>query len=62
VPEPEWLNRTINIDTVVFLAESSRHAYPEKNWSPFLQKYLRESREPFLPAETMLRVVGATTA
>jgi len=53
VPEPEWLNRTINIDTgCVFGGRLTALRYPEKELVsvPAKQTYA-ESRKPFLPAE-----------
>lgn len=51
VPEPEWLNRTLNIDTgCVFGGKLTALRYPEKEFVsvPAKQKYA-ESRKPFLP-------------
>lgn len=55
VPEPEWLNHTINIDTgCVFGGKLTALRYPEKELVsvPALQTYA-ESRKPFLPAENL---------
>jgi protein phosphatase len=51
VPEPEWLNRTINIDTgCVFGGKLTALRYPEKELAsvPARQTYA-EPRKPFLP-------------
>ncbi|MBI5818182.1 MAG: polynucleotide kinase-phosphatase [Verrucomicrobia bacterium] len=53
VPEPEWLNRTINIDTgCVFGGKLTALRYPEKELVsvPARQTYA-EPRKPFLPLE-----------
>jgi protein phosphatase len=53
VPEPEWLNRTINIDTgCVFGGRLTALRYPEKELVsvPALHTYAEPAR-PFLPAE-----------
>ncbi|MFA5190609.1 MAG: polynucleotide kinase-phosphatase [Verrucomicrobiia bacterium] len=53
VPEPEWLNRTINIDTgCVFGGKLTALRYPEKELVsvPARQTYA-EPRKPFLPPE-----------
>src|ERR1051326_5584991 len=53
VPEPEWLNRTINIDTgCVFGGRLTALRYPEKELVsiPAKQSYA-EPRKPFLPPE-----------
>ena len=53
VPEPEWLNRTINIDTgCVFGGKLTALRYPEKELVsvPAIQTY-DESPKPFLPPE-----------
>ncbi len=54
VPEPEWLNRTINIDTgCVFGGALTALRYPEKELVsvPALQMYAPPSK-PFLPDQT----------
>ncbi len=54
VAEPEWLNRTINIDTgCVFGGKLTALRYPERELVsvPSLQTYY-EPAKPFLPAET----------
>ena len=54
VPEPEWLNRTINIDTgCVFGGKLTALRYPEKELVsvPALQTYAKPVR-PFLPVES----------
>ncbi len=51
VPEPEWLNRTINIDTgCVFGGKLTALRYPEKELVsvPALHTYCEPAR-PFLP-------------
>ncbi|CAB1055890.1 Putative phosphatase [Olavius sp. associated proteobacterium Delta 1] len=51
VPEPEWLNRTVNIDTgCVFGGELTALRYPEKEFVsvPALKMYAEPSK-PFLP-------------
>jgi len=53
VPEPEWLNRTINIDTgCVFGGKADRATLSEKELVsvPARQTYA-EPRKPFLPPE-----------
>lgn len=53
VPEPEWLNRTINIDTgCVFGGKLTALRYPEKEFVsvPASHTYC-ESARPFLPTE-----------
>src|SRR3984885_5441955 len=60
VPEPEWLNRTINIDTgCVFGGKFSALRYPEKELAsvPAKQTYA-ESRKPFLPAEVQAPILS----
>jgi len=51
VPEPEWLNRTINIDTgCVFGGKLTALRYPEKELvSVFAKQTYAEPRKPFLP-------------
>jgi protein phosphatase len=61
VPEPEWLNRTINIDTgCVFGGKLTALRYPEKELVsvPAKQTYA-EPRKPFLPAENQAPVLTA---
>lgn len=61
VPEPEWLNRTINIDTgCVFGGRLTALRYPEKELVsvPAKQAYA-ESRKPFLPSENRVPVLSA---
>jgi len=53
VPEPDWLNRTVNIDTgCVFGGKLTALRYPEKEFVsvPAVQTYCEPAR-PFLPAE-----------
>jgi protein phosphatase len=55
VPEPEWLNRTINIDTgCVFGGRLTALRYPEKELVslPAFQTYAQPVR-PFLPVESV---------
>jgi protein phosphatase len=61
VPEPEWLNRTINIDTgCVFGGKLTALRYPEKELVsvPAKQTYA-ESRKPFLPTEIQAPALSA---
>jgi protein phosphatase len=61
VPEPEWLNRTINIDTgCVFGGKLTALRYPEKELVsvPAKQTYA-ESRKPFLPPENQAPTLSA---
>jgi protein phosphatase len=61
VPEPEWLNRTINIDTgCVFGGKLTALRYPEKELVsvPAKQTYA-EPRKPFLPAEDQAPALSA---
>ena len=65
VPEPEWLNRTINIDTgCVFGGKLTALRYPEKELVSVPAKHTyAESRKPFLPAgNPSSRFVRATAA
>ncbi|MCW5552624.1 MAG: polynucleotide kinase-phosphatase [Verrucomicrobiae bacterium] len=61
VPEPEWLNRTINIDTgCVFGGRLTALRYPEKELVsvPAKQTYA-EPRKPFLPPEAQAPSLSA---
>lgn len=61
VPEPEWLNRTINIDTgCVFGGKLTALRYPEKElvFVAAKQTYA-EPRKPFLPPEDQARTLSA---
>ena len=61
VPEPEWLNRTINIDTgCVFGGKLTALRYPEKELVsvPARQTYA-ESRKPFLLPEEQAPTLSA---
>ena len=61
VPEPEWLNRTVNIDTgCVFGGKLTALRYPEKEFVsvPAKQTYA-ESRKPFLPPEDQAPALSA---
>jgi protein phosphatase len=54
VPEPEWLNRTVNIDTgCVFGGKLTALLYPEKEFVsvPAARTYCEPAR-PFLPADS----------
>src|SRR5665213_4024688 len=61
VPKPEWLNRTINIDTgCVFGGKLTALRYPEKELiSVPAKNTYAESRKPFLPAETQAPILSA---
>ncbi len=61
VPEPEWLNRTINIDTgCVFGGKLTALRYPEKELiSVPAKNTYAESRKPFLPVENLAPVLSA---
>lgn len=61
VPEPEWLNRTINIDTgCVFGGKLTALRYPEKELVsvPAKQTYAKP-RKPFLPPEEQAPTLSA---
>jgi polynucleotide kinase-phosphatase len=61
VPEPEWLNRTINIDTgCVFGGRLTALRYPERELAsvPAEQTYY-ESAKPFLPEEARAPLLTA---
>lgn len=61
VPEPEWLNRTINIDTgCVFGGKLTALRYPEKELVsvPARQTYA-EPKKPFLPVEAQAPALTA---
>jgi len=61
VPEPDWLNRTINIDTgCVFGGKLTALRYPEKELVsvPARQTYAKP-RKPFLPVEIQTPVLTA---
>ena len=61
VPEPEWLNRTINIDTgCVFGGKLTALRYPEKELvSVNARRTYAESRRPFLPEEEQAPALSA---
>ena len=61
VPKPEWLNRTINIDTgCVFGGKLTALRYPEKELvSVPAKKTYAEPRKPFLSAEEQAPVLSA---
>jgi protein phosphatase len=61
VPEPDWLNRTVNIDTgCVFGCKLTALRYPEREFVsvPAKQTYCEPSR-PFLPVENQAPVLSA---
>jgi protein phosphatase len=61
VPEPEWLNRTVNIDTgCVFGGKLTALRYPEKEFVsvPAARTYCEPVR-PFLPVETRAPALSA---
>lgn len=62
VPEPEWLNRTINIDTgCVFGGSLTALRYPEKEFVSVPAKHVyAESKKPFAPAEERASETGLT--
>ena len=64
VPEPEWLNRTINIDTgCVFGGRLTALRYPEKELvSVAGARALREPAKPFLAEEEAARALTAPAA
>src|SRR5262249_48149678 len=64
VPEPEWLNRTVNIDTgCVFGGKLTALRYPEKELVsvPAAHTYSEPAR-PFLPAEQQAAKLTAQQA
>ena len=64
VPEPEWLNRTVNIDTgCVFGGKLTALRYPEKEFVsvPAARTYCEPAR-PFLPAEQQAPTLTAQQA
>ena len=64
VPEPEWLNRTVNIDTgCVFGGKLTALRYPEKEFVsvPAARTYCEPVR-PFLPAEPQAPALSAQQA
>ncbi len=61
VPEPEWLNRTVNIDTgCVFGGKLTALRYPEREFVsvPAARTYCEPAR-PFLPAEQQAPALSA---
>ncbi len=61
IPEPEWLNRTVNIDTgCVFGGKLTALKYPEKEFVsvPARQTYCAPAK-PFLPAEKQAPILSA---
>ena len=60
IVEPEWLNRTINIDTgCVFGGKLTAFRYPEKELVPVLaQRVYYEPAKPFLPPEVLPVTAG----
>jgi protein phosphatase len=64
VPEPEWLNRTVNIDTgCVFGGKLTALRYPEREFVsvPAARTYCESSR-PFLPIEQQAPALSAQQA
>ena len=64
VPEPEWLNRTVNIDTgCVFGGKLTALRYPEKEFVsvPAARTYCEPAR-PFLPEEQQAPKLSAQQA
>ena len=64
VPEPEWLNRTVNIDTgCVFGGRLTALRYPEKEFVsvPAARTYCEPAR-PFLPPEEQAPALSAQQA
>jgi protein phosphatase len=64
VPEPEWLNRTVNIDTgCVFGGKLTALRYPEKEfvWVPAARTYCEPAR-PFLPEDRQAPTLTAQQA
>jgi len=61
VPEPEWLNRTVNIDTgCVFGGKLTALRYPERELvSVPAKKTYAEPRKPFLPPEDQASTLSA---
>ncbi len=61
VPQPEWLNRTINIDTgCVFGGNLTALRYPEKELVSVPSRHTyAEPRKPFLPLEEKAPVLSA---
>jgi protein phosphatase len=61
VPEPEWLNRTLNIDTgCVFGGKLTALRYPEKELvSVQAKNTYAEPRKPFLPPEDQAPLLSA---
>lgn len=61
VPEPEWLNRTINVDTgCVFGGKLTALRYPERELVSVRAKAVyAESRKPFLVPETVAPALSA---
>ncbi|MFN8709924.1 MAG: polynucleotide kinase-phosphatase, partial [Planctomyces sp.] len=61
VPEPDWLNRTVNIDTgCVFGGKLTALRYPEREFVsvPARQTYCEPAR-PFLPVEGQASILSA---
>jgi hypothetical protein len=64
VPEPEWLNRTVNIDTgCVVGGKLTALRYPEHEFVsvPAARTYCDPAR-PFLPSETTVQTLSAQQA
>jgi protein phosphatase len=64
IPEPEWLNRTINIDTgCVFGGRLTALRYPERELvSVPAERTYCESVKPFLPPESLAPALSAQQA
>jgi polynucleotide kinase-phosphatase len=64
VPEPEWLNRTVNVDTgCVFGGKLTALRYPEREFVsvPAARAYCEPAR-PFLPPEQQAATISAQQA
>lgn len=61
IPEPEWLNRTVNIDTgCVFGGKLTALRYPEREFISVAAKHTYcESSRPFLPEHTQASMLSA---
>ena len=61
IPEPEWLNRTVNIDTgCVFGGKLTALRYPEKEFvSVSAKQTYCEPARPFLPVEQQAPILTA---
>ena len=61
VPEPEWLNQTVNIDTgCVFGGKLTALKYPEKDFVSVKARHMYcEPSRPFLPVEEQVPLLSA---